>query len=165
MSHAQWLVVVALAFVWGWLTADWRRDSLELAINTAVQVAGNESRKVMQGIASDSARELEDKLEALRNAQPREIRTEVLKPVLLTGACLMILSACTTAPSPVPNVRYQENLKTRCATQLPRLNGATGKDAAELLTVYLEIYGQCAARHNQLVDEINLRERVIYGKN
>lgn len=57
------------------------------------------------------------------------------------------------------------NLKTRCATQLPRLNGATGKDAAELLIVYLEIYGQCAARHNQLVDEINLRERVIYGTN
>ena len=77
----------------------------------------------------------------------------------------MSLSACTTAPSPVPNVRYQENLKTRCATQLPRLNGTTGKDAAELMTVYLEIYGQCAARHNQLVDEINLRERVIYGAN
>lgn len=88
-----------------------------------------------------------------------------LSRFLLTGACLMSLSACTTAPSPVPNVRYQENLKTRCATQLPRLNGATGKDAAELLTVYLEIYGQCAARHNQLVDEINLREHVIYGTN
>lgn len=87
MSHVQWLVVVALAFVWGWLTADWRRDSLELAINTAAQVAGNESRKVMQGIASDSARALEDKLEALRNAQPREIRTEVLKPVF-TNRCL-----------------------------------------------------------------------------
>ena len=29
MSSGQWLVVVALAFVWGWLTADWRRDSLE----------------------------------------------------------------------------------------------------------------------------------------
>ena len=88
-----------------------------------------------------------------------------LSRCLLTCACLLILSACTTAPSPVPNVRYQENLKTRCATQLPRLNGATGKDAAELLTAYLEIYGQCAARHNQLVDEINLRERVIYGTN
>lgn len=79
--------------------------------------------------------------------------------------CLMSLSACTTAPQPVPNVRYQENLKTKCATQLPRLNGATGKDAAELLTIYLEIYGQCAARHNQLVDEINLRESINYGKN
>ena len=33
------------------------------------------------------ARELEDKLEGLRNAQPREIRTEVLKPVF-TNRCL-----------------------------------------------------------------------------
>lgn len=40
-----------------------------------------------------------------------------------------------------------------------------GKDAAELLTLYLELYGQCAARHNTLVDEINLRENIIYGKN
>lgn len=80
-------------------------------------------------------------------------------------ACLMSLSACTTVPQPVPNVRYQENLKTKCATQLPRLNGATGKDSAELLTIYLELYGQCAARHNQLVDEIILRERVIDGTN
>lgn len=87
MSCGQWLVVVALAFVWGWLTADWRRDSLELAINTAAQVAGNESRKAMQGIASDSARALEDKLEALKNVAPREIRTEVLKPVF-TSRCL-----------------------------------------------------------------------------
>ncbi|WP_247166325.1 hypothetical protein [Escherichia coli] len=87
MSSGQWLVVVALAFVWGWLTADWRRDSLELAVNTAAQVAGNESRKVMQGIASDSARALEDKLEALKNVAPREIRTEILKPVF-TNHCL-----------------------------------------------------------------------------
>lgn len=40
MSIRQWLLVVAVAFVWGWLVADWRRDSLELAINTAAQVAG-----------------------------------------------------------------------------------------------------------------------------
>ena len=88
-----------------------------------------------------------------------------LSRCLPISACLMILSACTTMPSPVPNVRYQENLKTKCATQLPRLNGTQGKDAAELLTLYLELYGQCAARHNTLVDEINLREKVIYGKN
>ncbi|EHM47029.1 hypothetical protein [Yokenella regensburgei] len=62
-------------------------------------------------------------------------------------------------------MRYQENLKTKCATQLPRLNGTQGKDAAELLTLYLDMYGQCAARHNQLVDEINLRESLLNGKN
>ncbi|WP_410742723.1 hypothetical protein [Citrobacter koseri] len=61
-------------------------------------------------------------------------------------------------------MRYQENLLTKCVTQLPRLRGTQGKDAADILTVYLDLYGQCAARHNQLVDEINLRESVIYGK-
>ncbi|MDM3001268.1 MULTISPECIES: hypothetical protein [Citrobacter] len=61
-------------------------------------------------------------------------------------------------------MRYQENLLTKCVTQLPRLRGIQGKDAADILTVYLDLYGQCAARHNQLVDEINLRESFIYGK-
>jgi len=49
--------------------------------------------------------------------------------------------------------------------QLPRLKGTQGKDAAELLTLYLEMYGQCAARHNQLIDEINLRENILNGTN
>ena len=79
--------------------------------------------------------------------------------------CLLSLSACTTTPQPVPNVRYQENLKTKCTAQLPRLTGTKGRDAAELLIIYLDIYGQCAARHNQLVDEINLRENLLNGKN
>lgn len=88
-----------------------------------------------------------------------------LSPFLPIVVCLMSLSACTTAPQPVPNVRYQENLKTKCAVQLPRLKGTQGKDAAELLTLYLEMYGQCAARHNQLIDEINLRENILNGTN
>ncbi|AVY98017.1 hypothetical protein DAI21_10265 [Lelliottia sp. WB101] len=87
MTNGQWLVVVALAFVWGWLTADWRRDSLELAINSAAQVAGEKSRVAMQGIASDSARELEEKLEALESGRPKEIRTEIVKPVF-TNVCV-----------------------------------------------------------------------------
>ncbi|PUW43198.1 hypothetical protein AUM99_18400 [Cronobacter sakazakii] len=62
-------------------------------------------------------------------------------------------------------MRYQENLKTKCSAQLPRLTGTTGRDAAELLTLYLELYGQCVARHNQLVDEINQRETLLNGKN
>lgn len=87
MTNSQWLIVVALAFVWGWLTADWRRDSLELAINAAAQVAGDRSRKTMQEIASDSARDMEDKLEALNNGRPKEIRTEIIKPVF-TNVCV-----------------------------------------------------------------------------
>ncbi|HHK9526929.1 TPA: hypothetical protein ACQZHT_000043 [Enterobacter hormaechei] len=87
MTNGQWLVVVALAFAWGWLTADWRRDSLELAINSAAQVAGNKSQKAMLEIASESARGLEDKLEALESGRPKEIRTEILKPVF-TNVCV-----------------------------------------------------------------------------
>lgn len=87
MTNGQWLVVVALAFVWGWLTADWRRDSLELAINSAAQVAGDRSRKTMLEIASESARGLEEKLEALESGRPKEIRTEILKPVF-TNVCV-----------------------------------------------------------------------------
>lgn len=87
MTNGQWLVVVALAFVWGWLTADWRRDSLELAINSAAQVAGERSRKTMQEIASESARGLEEKLEALESGRPKEIRTEIIKPVF-TNVCV-----------------------------------------------------------------------------
>ena len=87
MTNGQWLIVVALAFVWGWLTADWRRDSLDLAINSAAQVAGNKSRTAMLEIASESARGLEDKLEALESGRPKEIRTEILKPVF-TNVCV-----------------------------------------------------------------------------
>jgi len=87
MTNGQWLVVVALAFVWGWLTADWRRDSLELAINSAAQVASDRSRKTMQEIASESARGLEVKLEALESGRPKEIRTEIIKPVF-TNVCV-----------------------------------------------------------------------------
>ena len=88
-----------------------------------------------------------------------------LSRCLPTCACLMILSACTTKPQPAPNVSYQENLLTKCTTQLPRLNGTLGKDVAEIIMIYPGLYGRCAARHNQLVDEINLRESVTYGKN
>ena len=87
MSQGQWLVVVALAFVWGWLTADWRRDSLELAITTAAQEAGNQSRHAMQDVASESARGLENQMEQIRNGQPKEIRTEIVKPVF-TNVCV-----------------------------------------------------------------------------
>lgn len=87
MTTGQWLIVVAAAFVWGWLTADWRRDSLELSISTAATAAANKTRATTQAIASDSARSLETKLEGLASAQPREIRTEIVKPVF-TNVCV-----------------------------------------------------------------------------
>ncbi|WOZ76044.1 hypothetical protein [Kosakonia sacchari] len=59
---------------------------------------------------------------------------------------------------------YQENLKTKCAATLPRLNGATGAYIGGALLDYQTLYTDCAARHNALVDEINQRESVLNGK-
>ncbi|PPC71288.1 hypothetical protein C1Y42_14475 [Pantoea sp. ICBG 985] len=56
------------------------------------------------------------------------------------------------------SVPFQENLKTKCPVNLPRLTGTNGRAAAESLNQWIDIYSVCAARHNQLVDEIILRE-------
>ncbi|MCI4217369.1 hypothetical protein MRO97_16025 [Dickeya dianthicola] len=56
---------------------------------------------------------------------------------------------------------YQENLKKKCpVTNLPRLSGTTGNDAAQPLISWPQIYADCAARHNQLIDEITNRENM-----
>nr|WP_129952930.1 hypothetical protein [Rahnella sp. RFA10(1/100)] len=55
---------------------------------------------------------------------------------------------------------YQENLLTKCPETLPRINGVTGKDIAEPLLLLTPQYADCAARHNQLVDEINQRKEI-----
>nr|WP_241005044.1 hypothetical protein [Serratia marcescens] len=73
----------------------------------------------------------------------------------------MTLSGCTTTPPTVPNVPFQENLRVKCPETLPRLNGVTGKDISDALLWYFDNYPACAARHNQLVDEINQREELI----
>ncbi|AVJ18317.1 hypothetical protein CLM71_14815 [Serratia sp. MYb239] len=54
---------------------------------------------------------------------------------------------------------YQANLLTRCPTTLPRLNSNTGAALTAALEEYRKIYPPCAARHNQLADEIEQRER------
>ncbi|MFP9439151.1 hypothetical protein AB6D34_08255 [Pectobacterium brasiliense] len=74
----------------------------------------------------------------------------------------MSLSACTTPPSNELNEPYQESLKKKCpVNNLPTLAGNTGTDAAIPLKEWPEIYGDCAARHNQLVDEMNQRENLL----
>ncbi|MBG3019825.1 hypothetical protein GHV24_07955 [Proteus mirabilis] len=76
-----------LTFSAGWLVKGWHQDSLELvALKTANEV-NNASLKAQQDLASQSARTLENKLEALANAQPPEIRTEIIKPVF-THVCV-----------------------------------------------------------------------------
>lgn len=80
-------------------------------------------------------------------------------------ACLMSLSGCLTPPSKTPNVSYQENLKRKCPTEnLPRIKGNTGADVAAPAIEYQNLYSVCAARHNALIDEIELREKSENGK-
>lgn len=55
-------------------------------------------------------------------------------------------------------MRYQENLLTHCPITLPRLNGNTGADFDNVLRRYTRLYSDCAARHNQLTDEIKQRQ-------
>ncbi|TPG61499.1 hypothetical protein [Ewingella americana] len=88
---AKQLAVIGLAllavFTAGWKVGDWYRDSLDLVINRAATVAGDKARIESQEIGRQSARALEDKLEALKHAQPVEIRTELVKPVF-TNECV-----------------------------------------------------------------------------
>ncbi|WP_172731777.1 hypothetical protein [Pluralibacter gergoviae] len=77
------LMLCALAFTAGWKVAAWQHDSVELAVSRAATATGNR----MADAASQSGRRLEERLEALKNAPPREIRTEVVKPVF-TNRCM-----------------------------------------------------------------------------
>jgi len=85
------LVIAALAllaaFAAGWQVNTWYSDSVELVISNAAHAAGEASRIAGEKAASESGRRLEEKLEALRDAQPTEIRTEILKPVFI-NECL-----------------------------------------------------------------------------
>ncbi|QFH52315.1 hypothetical protein FR819_20510 [Leclercia adecarboxylata] len=60
---------------------------------------------------------------------------------------------------------YQENLKTKCPETLPRIEGTIGTFVADALLSYQKLYSVCAARHNTLVDEINLREKLNERQN
>ncbi|EHM47028.1 hypothetical protein [Yokenella regensburgei] len=84
MEHPVVKVVLAvLIFCSGWTVATWQRDSLDLAISKTATATGTQ----LADVASASGRKLEEQLEALKNAPPREIRTEVVKP-LFTNVCL-----------------------------------------------------------------------------
>ncbi|WP_399478521.1 hypothetical protein [Xenorhabdus griffiniae] len=77
-------VGLALAFGAGWRINHYYRDSIELNIARAATSAKDAMRQELQAISSASARQLEDKLEGIAHAAPREIRTEVVKPVFTT---------------------------------------------------------------------------------
>lgn len=77
------LLLAALAFASGWTVAGWQRDSIDLTIRNTAAATGRQ----LADAASASGRKLEEQLEALKNAPPREIRTEVVKPVF-TNVCM-----------------------------------------------------------------------------
>ena len=81
------LAGLGLAFWAGWTGAEWKRDSVQLVAERAAGLAADKARDQIQGVASQSARQLEDKLEELKGAIPAGIRTEVVKPVF-TNVCL-----------------------------------------------------------------------------
>lgn len=81
------VIILALGLVAGWLIRGWYQHSLELVAERAATAAGNKLRDEIQDISGSSARELENKLEGLRDAWPAEIRTEIVKPVF-TNVCV-----------------------------------------------------------------------------
>lgn len=91
--------------------------------------------------------------------------SSIPKPLNLYSAMfalLMSMSGCSTTVLNRPNEPYQENLLARCPQDLPRLAGPTGSDFDLALRQYSNLYVVCAARHNQLVTEIQLRKDVIH---
>ncbi|MCW2257811.1 hypothetical protein M2263_003902 [Providencia alcalifaciens] len=77
------LVLLLCAFGAGWRVNGLYHDSLEL---TAQKVA-DKTRINLEEISSQSGQVLEEKLEGIANAAPREIRTEIIKPVF-TNVCV-----------------------------------------------------------------------------
>lgn len=82
----QLALIIALlvcAFGSGWKVNNLYHDSIELtAHKTAAKIKGD-----IEKISSESGQVLEEKLEGIANAAPREIRTEIIKPVF-TNVCV-----------------------------------------------------------------------------
>lgn len=81
------LAGLGLAFLAGWTGAEWKRDSVELVAERAAGLAADRARDQLQGVASQSARQLEEKLEELKGAIPAGLRAELDKPVF-SNDCL-----------------------------------------------------------------------------
>ncbi|WP_350307119.1 hypothetical protein [Photorhabdus viridis] len=86
-TRMLYLTFLALAFCAGWRVNHYYRDSLELNITRAADATGEKIRQELQHISSVSARQLENKLEGIAHAAPREIHTEMVRPVF-THVCV-----------------------------------------------------------------------------
>ncbi|MEX6205103.1 hypothetical protein AB6G29_24130 [Providencia hangzhouensis] len=100
------ITLLACAFGAGWKVNSFYHDSIELtAHKTAVKIKGD-----IEKISSESGQKLEEQLEGIANAAPREIRTEIIKPVF-TNVCVsdeFVSMYNQTAEN--MSVNYQENL-------------------------------------------------------
>lgn len=86
---AKILPLMVAAFIAGGYLNELQHDRLELSITRTANAAAEKGRIISEGIASDSARQLEDKLEALRqqgDKYQQVIHTEIIKPVF-TNVC------------------------------------------------------------------------------
>lgn len=81
------LTLLATAFGAGWCVNGLYHDSLQLTIELAAKQAGDTARLESQKISRESARKLENQLEGIANAAPKEIRTEIIKPIF-TNVCV-----------------------------------------------------------------------------
>lgn len=81
------LTLLATAFGAGWYVNGLYHDSLQLTIELAAKQAGDTARLESQKISRESARKLENQLEGIANAAPKEIRTEIIKPIF-TNVCV-----------------------------------------------------------------------------
>lgn len=84
---ALFLTLLAAAFGAGWWVNGLYHDSVQLAVERAATAAGDKARTESQAISRESARKLEEQLESIANAAPKEIRTEIIKPVF-TNVCV-----------------------------------------------------------------------------
>lgn len=79
--------LLAAAFGAGWWVNGLHHDSVQLAVERAATAAGDKARTESQAISRESSRKLEKQLESIANAAPKEIRTEIIKPVF-TNVCV-----------------------------------------------------------------------------
>lgn len=77
------ITLLLCAFGAGWKVNGLYHDSLELTAQKVV----DKTRLNLEEISSQSGQRLETKLEGIAHAAPREIRTEIIKPVF-THVCV-----------------------------------------------------------------------------
>lgn len=78
-----------------------------------------------------------------------------MKNSLILGVLFLSLVGCSTLTSKEVNkTPIQANLLTKCPEHLNEVQGVTGKAILEALLDDNDLYNECSARHNALVDAL-----------